>query len=247
MGPRSTAYVRLLTACAVLACSHPSVNHGIRPDAGTSGGGGATTTGAGGAGGSATTGAGGAVTGDGGSGGDATTGAGGDATTGAGGAGGGSTTGAGGSGTGGANLIINGDFSNGGTLWSVSNPALASGPSNSGGYCVTIQPGQFPVLGWPSDASMAASLHAGASYQISYDASSSGPGGVSFIVKVGQAVQPYATDFMSTDTLTSSMQTYSHTFQAAVDDPQAGVALEMTGVGADNTTVCFDNVTLVAQ
>jgi hypothetical protein len=251
MRPRSTSYARLVTACAVLACSHPSINRS-HPDSGAGGiavgsGSGGSTPGGGGAGGGGAGGGGGSLTtGEGGAGGGATTGAGGDATTGA---GGGATTGAGGGGaSGGANMIINGDFSNGGSLWVVTNPDMGAGPSASGGYCVTVGSGQYPVLGWPSDVSMAASLRSGASYQISYAASSSGPGGVNLVVKVGQAVAPYQGDFMATDSLTSSPQSFSHTFQAPTDDPQAGVAFEMTGLGAGSTTtVCFDDVTLVAQ
>jgi hypothetical protein len=107
--------------------------------------------------------------------------------------------------------------------------------------------GQFPVLGWPSDVSMAASLVGGRTYQFSYAASSSGPLGLTLIAKVGQAVQPYNTDFATPDTVGSTPQPFFHTFVAPTDDPQAGIAFEMTGVGSGTTSVCFDDVKLVAQ
>ena len=59
------------------------------------------------------------------------------------------------------------------------------------------------------------------------------------------AVPPYTgTDFsVSTDMLTSSLQTFTHTFTASPGDPTAGIAFNIVG-GTQAATVCFDNVSV---
>jgi hypothetical protein len=186
-------------------------------------------------------------TGAGGSGGDQSTGAGGsggDQTTGAGG-----TSGGGAGGSPGANLITNGDFSDStspGTavMWLVSQGSPSTTVGN-GQFCMMVGPGQFPVLGWPADATSAAQLSVGTTYVFSYSASAS-TSLQQFVVKVGQAVQPYAADFTATDTLTPSSQRFSHSFVPAMPDATAGVAFEVTA-GGQASNVCISNVTLVAQ
>jgi len=192
------------------------------PDAGT------PSDGGGGSGGS-----GGGSAGSGGSGGGA--GGRGGGGTGSGGSGGGNPTG---------NLFANGDFSAGMTNWRIDS---GNGNINSGRLCLT-NPGSGTLLAWES-AGGPAMLAAGTSYRLSYEVSASGGGGGTRTVhvKVGLSVDPYTSDYETTETLTTQAQTYTHTFTPMNGaDPNVGLAF-MQFSGTNNSTVCFDNVTLTAN
>jgi len=197
-----------------------------QPDAGTPDGGGGSGGSGGGAGGS-----GGAAGGSGGSGG------GGGGSGGRGGGGGGS-----GGGNQGANLFANGDFADGMTNWRIES---GNGNINSGRLCLQ-NPGSNTLLAWQS-AGGPVMLAAGTSYRLSYDVSATGSGTRMVHVKVGLSVDPYTTDYETTQSLTTQSQTFTHTFTPMNGaDPNAGLAFNQFS-GTGNSTVCFDNVTLTAN
>jgi hypothetical protein len=183
-------------------------------------------------------GSGGTTQGEGGS--DDTTGAGGEGTAGAGGSGGDS----GGAGPVG-NLVENGDFGDGDTLWTF-EPARASYSISNGALCVDIGAGESVSLGWPSNMSQAFALSSGQSYTFSYVASSSGPLGVSVTSKIGHAAPPYTTHFEQGVSVESTPQSYSHPFTVVEADDGAGLVFSISGAqGEGTTTVCFDDVSVL--
>jgi hypothetical protein len=164
------------------------------------------------------------------------------------GGGGGAGGGAGGSGGGGAsgNLIVNGDFSNGQTDWGVT--VQAGGLASqiyviTGQLCFSLAANTTVTIGWPTDPSTAFAIRSGVKYQLSYDASTVVQL-TSFEAKVGQAVPPYTgTDYRVNETVfTGSAQTFTHTFTAAADDLQAGLAFNV--VSATGTNLCLGAVSL---
>jgi hypothetical protein len=88
--------------------------------------------------------------------------------------------GVGGSGQTNANLISNGDFSDGESDWAVTDLAAANGADADamvidGALCTAVDAtGAFVVLGWPQDLSTAVHLSAGQTYTLSYDVRASG-------------------------------------------------------------------------
>jgi hypothetical protein len=152
-------------------------------------------------------------------------------------------------GTPGANLLTNGDFSNGDADWS-SDVASLSHSTSTGAYCVTVPSGQVVNIGWPNPPAPPLSLPAASRYALSYQASSSGPLAVTVSAKVGLSISPYTADFQgATNTPGASMQSYAATFSLGSADTMAGVALTVTASLASGQTsnVCFDNVSLIAQ
>jgi hypothetical protein len=171
--------------------------------------------------------------GDGGPGTAGNTGSGSAGNTGSAGAAGGST-GAGGA-TPAGNLIVNGDFSNGATNWHVQD---GTGTVNgAGAYCVS-NPGAA-LIGWEGTPGSLLMLRMGTSYRLSYQASGSG----TVNVKIGLAVAPYTSDFEGSNSLSSSLQTFTHTFTCPNNDINTGMAFTFSNAGS--STVCIDNVSLV--
>jgi hypothetical protein len=84
-------------------------------------------------------------------------------------------------------------------------------------------------------------LRMGTSYRLSYQASGSG----TVNVKIGLAVQPYTSDFEGSNSLNSSLQTFTHTFTCPNNDANTGMAFTFSNAGSG--TVCVDNVSLVAN
>jgi hypothetical protein len=205
---------------------------GIAGDSGGPGAGGTSGSGGDGAGTAGTSGAAGSGPGAAGASGDAGSG-GGPGTAGATGSGGsGGATGTGGSGTG-DNLIANGDFSAGSTNW---HTEMGTGNVNNGAYCVS-SPATTTLVGWSAPAGSTLSLSGG--YKLSFQASGSG----TVHVKVGMAVDPFGPDFEANDGVSSSLQTFTHTFTA--NDGNAGLAFSFMNAGT--STVCLDNVTLTTN
>ena len=150
----------------------------------------------------------------------------------------GGSTGEGGSGP---SLLANGDFSSGETNWHVEGNAPHS--INNGSYCVTVGNNQSVLVGWNSTAGMPLAMHG--NYQISYQASSSGPLSVSMHLKVGHDSGSFATIFETDDNLSSQIKTFEHAINNANDD-SAGLAFTLVGAKNNQTSnVCFDNVALV--
>jgi len=101
------------------------------------------------------------------------------------------------------------------------------------------------TIGWPANGSPVAVLQPGATYQLTYQISTTATL-YTFQVKVGQATPPYT----GTDYITSSdypvagagLQTFTHTFSTTSGDSVAGLAFNI--LAQSSTTVCLDNVAL---
>jgi hypothetical protein len=160
--------------------------------------------------------------------------------------------GAGGTGGGspGANIIANGDFSNGLTGWGlvVDAGTLAGQMITNGQLCMTLGTYTTVTLGFPSDLSGAFVLTGGVNYQISYQASTTVSVG-KLEVKLGSDLPPYTqTEFLTdADVPGSAPLTFTHQFSVATTDPQAGLAFNIVSGPSISTTVCVSNVSLVAM
>jgi hypothetical protein len=101
------------------------------------------------------------------------------------------------------------------------------------------------TLAWPQNSSSPApTLTMGTSYTLSYQATA--PMTAAVDAKVGHTASPYTADFDTSpgsDSLTSSLQTFTHTFTAAQDDSSTGLAFAITS--SSSQSVCFANVSLV--
>jgi hypothetical protein len=151
------------------------------------------------------------------------------------------------------NLILNGDFSGGDTLWQFTDDSPITTTTYgvmNGAYCVDLVPGNSVSIGWPSDLSLALKLLSGTYYQFSYQVSASAVG-TGLEAKIGKAVTPYGADFdETTDMPTATPQTFQHLFKTAVvdaayADSEGGVVFNVTALGSGDSTFCLDNVTLV--
>ncbi len=138
-------------------------------------------------------------------------------------------------------LLANGDFSNGETNWHVEGNAPHS--VTNGSYCVTVGNNQSVLVGWNSTAGMPLAMHG--NYQISYQASSSGPLSVTMHLKVGHDSGSFATIYETDDNLSTQIKTFEHAINNANDD-SAGLAFTLQGAKNNQTSnVCFDNVSLI--
>jgi hypothetical protein len=228
-----------LYTCADVADSLPADCTQACPVAGNGGSGGGAG-GSGAAGGSGGGGTGGTVGGHAGTGGASGGHAGTAGTSGSGGSGGGSP---------GANIITNGDFSNGLAGWGLATDAgtLAGQMITNGQLCMTLGTYTTVTLGFPSDLSGAFALTGGVNYQISYQASTTVSVG-KLEVKLGSDLPPYTqTEFLTdADVPGSAPLTFTHQFSVATTDPQAGLAFNIVSGPSISTTVCVSNVSLVA-
>ena len=147
------------------------------------------------------------------------------------------------SGTGGVDpdsLIDNGDFSAGEEGWEIDGDASVD--VSSGEYCMTLNNSGTVYLDWPTEFDPARVAN-GVSYVFSYVVYYSGEA-PTVSVKIGQPVEPYNAFAEGDIDVSTSPQTFMHTFTVDSDD-QAG--LRFTVDGPSGTEVCFDNVALVAQ
>ncbi|HSY22397.1 MAG TPA: hypothetical protein VK841_09800 [Polyangiaceae bacterium] len=149
----------------------------------------------------------------------------------------------------GDNLVLNGDFSQGGMYWGISSGtgAIDAGTSQ---LCVTVGMGSGTVyLGWPQPSTMAGmSLASGTMYTFSYKAQTA-QGNVTIEAKVANSMgssnyMPVDSD-STMDMVTGSLQTFTHTFTPTSNDASAGVVFIFSSQSAD--TVCFESVSVVAQ
>jgi hypothetical protein len=146
-------------------------------------------------------------------------------------------------------LITNTSFDAGATGWSFTPQAAGYGTATtnvSGGqFCATLtgdNSGAVATIGWPAANASGISLPAGTMFEFSFEASSS-QSLQSFLDKVGGAVTD-STDFQSTtDVVTSTMQSFTHTFTSG-GDSDAGVAFVFSSSTTVATTVCIANVKL---
>jgi len=107
-----------------------------------------------------------------------------------------------------------------------------------------VYPGQTVNVGWPA-AGAAASVQAGASYELSYEAEVMGPLSLSLTTKVGQPVTPFTPYFQEEQVTNPEFTSYEHTFTMSVTDV-VGVVFIVSALGADGASgqACFDNVVL---
>jgi hypothetical protein len=149
----------------------------------------------------------------------------------------------------GDNLVLNGDFSQGGMYWGISS---GSGGIDAGTnqLCVTVGMGSGTVyLGWPQPSSMAGmNLTSGTMYTFSYKAQTA-QGNLTIEAKVANSMgssnyMPVDSD-STMDMVTGSLQAFTHTFTPTSNDVSAGVVFIFSSQSAD--TICFESVSVVAQ
>ena len=138
------------------------------------------------------------------------------------------------------NLVANGDFSQGDTNWHFENGAASV---SNGQYCTTSI-NASALFGW-QNMSTPLTLMNGQSYTLSYRAS--GSNNAALHIKVAHAVSPYTPDDYETnpdDKLTTSLQTYTHTFTpTAGTDDNTGIAFFVMA----GQNICIASVVLVAN
>lgn len=250
-------------AVGLAGCSHPSppsgtttgsagaasspTNSGVsgsgQPDNGSGTGGAASGEGASGTAGSTEPGggAGGGAAGTGGS--PATSGNGGAGASDQPSGGGAGDNGVGGMSGGGPNLIANGDFSQGSTNWHFEQGTAAV---DSGHYCTSAITGSGmnpPLFGWQNDGTPL-SLAGGQRYTLTYRAS--GSAGAALHAKVSHAMTPWTPidyDAAADDQLSSTLQTFTHSFTPSSADDNAG----MVFIVKSGQDICIADVTLTAN
>jgi|GEM_PF-5195192 len=147
---------------------------------------------------------------------------------------------------GGDNLILNGDFADGGTYWNVTQytTGVTFGTSGSA-YCLSLPSYGYATLGWPDklNPTLAVPIALGYGYTLSYTVSSTSPL-YSFLAKVGHAVSPYTSVYSTTvDKPGTTATQFTHSFTSSYSDTGAGIAFTVEANSA--ATVCFDDVSLV--
>jgi hypothetical protein len=143
----------------------------------------------------------------------------------------------------GTNLVTNGDFSQGTTLWGIVNGSAMIAAANNE-LCVTVAANMGVTLGWPENSTdPPLMLPMSASYTFSYKARAS-MASVTVDAKVGHSVSPYTADFeTANDGVTTSLQPFTHPFTATAGDTSTGIAFAFTSTVAQQ--VCFQSVSLV--
>jgi hypothetical protein len=161
---------------------------------------------------------------------------------------GGSSDGGGSGGSGGPNLIDNGNFSNGDTNWKViinSGNTTDNHTVMNNQFCLSVNSGSNVTIGWGNTASPLM-LSTGINYTFAFKASAS-PAAGTFHSKVGQAVQPYATDEEQDETgVGTSLTPFSHMFTVTTPDTNTGIAFVVNGPGQGSSMVCVSDVSITA-
>ena len=138
------------------------------------------------------------------------------------------------------NLVVNGDFSQADTNWHFENGAASV---NNGQYCTTSI-NASALFGW-QNMSTPLTLMNGQSYTLSYRAS--GSNNAVLHIKVAHAVGSFTPDDYETnpdDKLTTSLQTFTHTFTPTMgNDDNTGIAFFVMA----GQNICIANVVLVAN
>lgn len=145
---------------------------------------------------------------------------------------------------GGANLITNGDFSDGSTNWQITEADLDVTYGMSGGsFCVSLPSYSEAYLGW-GDELTSVPIASGYGYTLSYTVSSTGSL-YEFEAKIGHTVKPY-TEVYSTalDSPGPTPTTFTHSFTPSYSDTGAGIVFTLYAYDA-GATVCFNDVSLV--
>lgn len=135
----------------------------------------------------------------------------------------------------GQNLISNGDFSYGDSMWSVRNWQGLGDSSvapyysvQAGALCTTLERGQQVLGGWPWDdrrlTPSSFELERGKRYRLSLRAWSSGPKPVDLVVKVGHQKAPYTPALVAAVPVQAEPGRFDIEFVAERDDRMAGLA-----------------------
>ncbi|MFV2120203.1 glycoside hydrolase family 9 protein [Streptomyces sp. Act-28] len=138
----------------------------------------------------------------------------------------------------GTEQITNGDFSAGTTSWwwTANSPAAVV----DGELCADVPAGTpnpwDAIIGQNGIA-----LLVGEGYELSFTAHATAP--VTIRTTVQMAVDPWTTEHVSTDRITTEPQTFTHVFTAKADDDAAQLAFQ-TGGHAEAFTLCLDDVSL---
>lgn len=144
------------------------------------------------------------------------------------------------------NLIVDSTDAGTWTSWALTPPTTGTATTSStdAGYCATLTTAgeSIATIGWPVAIAQGVQLQVGATYEFSYQASSSAPLGM-FSAKVGNVSPPYATDFQVADVPTTALQTFTHTF-TSTGDSAAGIAFSFNTDAVAAVTVCVNNVVL---
>jgi hypothetical protein len=145
----------------------------------------------------------------------------------------------------GSNMVGNGDFTVGDMNWVVDdgagNPVAHS--IEDGALCVLVGAATpFVSVRWPLDATMAASLSAGNSYLMTYDAWADDPTAVVLETKIESSKAPFTDYFAVEVNLTASRDSHAHGFNTP-SSSTSGIVFELS-LAQGQTQVCFDNVVL---
>jgi hypothetical protein len=165
----------------------------------------------------------------------------------------------------GANLVTNGDFSQGTALWSVRRweDFVAPAPTElapydvvQGALCTTLHSGAIVIGGWPGgDRSLSPSFFAlerGQRYRVSLRAWIKGPLQVALVFKVGHQDEPYDAALVAAVPVTQLPHRFSIPFEPHADDDNAGVGFVANAVANPATPfgssdLCIDDVTLTRE
>ena len=136
-------------------------------------------------------------------------------------------------------LISNGTFDSGTDPWWTTGGTTAA--ALSGQMCVTVPPDT--VAPWDSIVGQnGLVMEQGASYSVSFVASSSVPVTVRSIVQL--PVDPYTAAFNEPVTIGTSPAAYQFTFTNALPSGAVAYQFQLGGAGAAGFTVCFDDVSV---
>jgi hypothetical protein len=148
------------------------------------------------------------------------------------------------------NLILNGDFSQGGNFWSIVS-GTGTPTANNGALCVFVGAQTYAILGWPEpQGTLGPPLTPGAMYTFSYMAQATPA--VAIDAKVGHSMSPFTADYETPagvgDAVPASFMMFSHTFMAPTSpaETSVGIAFQIPASGSTTSVeqVCFKNVSL---
>jgi CubicO group peptidase (beta-lactamase class C family) len=156
----------------------------------------------------------------------------------------------------GPNLVDNGDFSQGDTLWTTLlwppvGPwqAIPSRVEN-GALCASVKGGQSTILSWqaPPDATKTIELREGQPYRLSLRASTTGPLAVRVVAKVGHREPPFKPAVQAPIPVEAAPHLFAIDFEPDHADTKAGIAFIVSAPrGEAQNEVCIDDVALVAS
>lgn len=137
-----------------------------------------------------------------------------------------------------ANLLQNGDFSNGAAYWWTNGNDISTDTS-SGAFCLTINSDEAN----PWDIQLGQSgiaLQDGVTYRVTFTARADSNRDIAF--KAGQSVSPYGNYFYETTAISTSDSEIATTFTKTGDDDSAQFEFHLGARGTGE--ICIDNVVI---